>query len=63
MQDDKKVFSAYFLDPLLWLTFGTPMYNVKGKQWFVRELPKNGDVPKSPLLPRSSPGAIGRHDF
>jgi small subunit ribosomal protein S21 len=25
--------------------------------------PKNGDVPKSSLLPIGSPGAIGRHDF
>ena len=32
------------------------------KPSLVRELPKNGDVPKSPLLPIGSPGAIGRHN-
>jgi hypothetical protein len=29
----------------------------------LEELPKNGDVPKSPLPLIGSPGAIGRHDF
>lgn len=31
------------------------------KQQLFRELPKSGDVPKSPLLPIGSPGAVGRH--
>src|ERR1700734_942222 len=28
-----------------------------------RELPKNGDVPNSPLTERWQPGAVGRHNF
>ena len=40
-----------------------PMYgSARFKPSLVRELPKNGDVPKSPLLPIGSPGAIGRHN-
>ena len=40
-----------------------PMYgSARFKPSLVRELPKNGDVPKSPLLPIGSPGAVGRHN-
>ena len=40
-----------------------PMYgNTRFKPSLVRELLKNGDVPKSPLLSIGSPGAVGRHN-
>jgi len=45
---------------VLW--FRHPSYAGSGKHWLVRELPKNGDVPKSPLLPIGSPAAIGGHN-
>jgi len=40
-----------------------PVYGrVRFKPSLVRELPKNGDVPKSPVLPIGSLGAVGRHN-
>jgi hypothetical protein len=54
-------FSALIFSILLWCS--GPDVRDEGKQWFARELPKNGDVPKSPLLASSSPGGIGRRDF
>jgi Lipocalin-like domain len=39
------------------------MYVSAGEQSLARELLKNGDVPKSPLAPPSSPSAIGGHNF
>ena len=41
---------------------GNNVRSARFKHLLVRELPKNGDVPKSPLLPIGSPGAVGRHN-
>jgi hypothetical protein len=33
------------------------------KQLLSERCPKNGDVPKSPLISIGSPGAVGRHEI
>jgi hypothetical protein len=52
-----------FLRPYCALRLRPPTRGVRASTGLLEELPKNGDVPKSPLPLIGSPGAIGRHDF
>jgi hypothetical protein len=48
---------------LLLLFFLCPTVEYMGERLLARTLPKNDDIPKSPLPLTGSAGAIGRHDF
>ena len=53
---------AYFDRRLIVIHLGHPTCRFTGKQWLARELPYDGDAPKSPFPPMGSAGAIGRHN-
>lgn len=49
------------LNPLLFFSFRTPLRRPQARSDLSDELPKNGDVPKSPFPQFGGHGAIGRH--
>jgi len=56
-----KVLGAYF-NRLIVICLRHPTCTPTGEQWLVRELPQNGDAPKSPLPSIGGAGAIGRRN-
>jgi hypothetical protein len=55
-------FSAFNFSPCCALPPASPCSHKESSTGLSEELPKSGDVPKSPLLPNWQHDAIGRHE-